>query len=388
MVKIGMKNSDLLKRGWVKWGLIFAGWTLFGFFFASQVCLYEAYMGRPVTWGRALAVWLTCSYIWAAQTPFILALAGHFRLNGSKWLQSLLVHLPASILFAVIHLGTEVFMNLAIIGVKPGERFSLIEAFEKNFITEFHSDLIVYWAIIGASHAAEYYQKYHERELKASQLEARLAQSQLQVLKMQLHPHFLFNTLHAISALMHKDVEAADRMIARLSDLLRMTLENVGVQLVPLQQELELLKRYIEIEETRFRDRLTVHMRIDSEALDAQVPNLILQPLVENAIRHGIAPRLAAGRVEVSARRKYESLHLQVRDNGCGLSKNRKEGIGLANTRARLWQLYGAKHHFVLSSNPDGGLTVTLVIPFCSAADYAADSEMEIADEYPNANRR
>jgi LytS/YehU family sensor histidine kinase len=155
--------------------------------------------------------------------------------------------------------------------------------------------------------------------LKASQLEARLAQAQLQALKMQLQPHFLFNTLHAISALVHKDVEAADRMLARLSDLLRLALESAGVQEVPLKQELEFLERYLEIEQTRFQDRLTVRMEIAPEALDALVPNLIMQPLVENAIRHGIAPRATPGKIEITAMLADGQLHFHIRDDGPGI---------------------------------------------------------------------
>src|SRR5262249_40591374 len=191
-------------------------------------------------------------------------------------------------------------------------------------------------------------------ELKASQLEARLAQAQLQALKMQLHPHFLFNTLHAISALMRKDVEEADRMITRLSDLLRLTLENVGAQEATLRQELEILGRYLEIEQRRFGDRLQVKMEIEPETLDARAPNLILQPLVENAIRHGIAPRSAPGLIEIRASRAGDKLELQVRDNGVGLPTDHrepiKEGVGLANTRARLEQLYGAAYRFEVNN--------------------------------------
>ncbi|MCA1557757.1 MAG: histidine kinase, partial [Acidobacteria bacterium] len=228
--------------------------------------------------------------------------------------------------------------------------------------------LLIYWVILGIDHALRYYTKYRERELQASQLEARLAQAQLQVLKMQLHPHFLFNTLHAISTLMHRDVEAADRMIARLSDLLRLALDNEGVQEVTLKQELELLERYLEIEQTRFRDRLTVEMRIEPEVLDARVPNLILQPLVENAIQHGITPRRGQGRIEIGARRTNGTLDIYVRDDGRGLAgatdETVKEGVGLSNTRARLLQLYGGHARFELRCPPEGGTLASLAIPF------------------------
>ena len=204
--------------------------------------------------------------------------------------------------------------------------------------------------------------------LRAARLEARLAEAELEALRARLHPHFLFNTLHAISTLMHRDVEAADRMLADLSDLLRLSLGTHTGQAVPLQQELDVLEHYLKIEQTRFQDRLTVQMTIDPATLDAQVPSLILQPLVENAIRHGIAPRAGAGRVEILARCDHRRLHLEVRDDGCGLPPAEhgrpQEGPGLANTRARLRQLYGAAQRFELAPAPGGGAVASLEIPF------------------------
>jgi two-component system LytT family sensor kinase len=200
------------------------------------------------------------------------------------------------------------------------------------------------------------------------------------VLKMQLHPHFLFNTLHAISALMHKDVELADRMIARLGELLRSTLEHVGTQEVALRDELEFIKPYLEIEQARLGPRLTVQLDIDPEAMDANVPNLILQPLVENAIRHGIAPRAGAGHIEIHARRENGRVRLQVCDNGRGLATNYTEGVGVGNTRARLRQLYGEEHQFVMCNRPDGGLEVTVALPFSTAL---ADTDEEAPRQPP-----
>jgi LytS/YehU family sensor histidine kinase len=187
---------------------------------------------------------------------------------------------------------------------------------------------------------------------------------------MQLHPHFLFNTLHSISALVHKNADAADKMIARLGDFLRLTLENSGAQEVSLQEELEFLKCYLEMERIRFEDRLTVQMDIEPQALGARLPNLILQPIVENAIRHGISPRTSPGRIEIEARRLNGTLQVLVTDNGPGLPSDSntgsiiKAGVGLANTQARLKQLYGNQHRLDLSNAASGGLTVILEIPF------------------------
>jgi len=222
--------------------------------------------------------------------------------------------------------------------------------------------------VVGIWSTYNYYQKYRERELQTSQLEARLAQSRLQVLKMQLHPHFLFNTLNAISELTHRDPDAADRMLTDLSDLLRMSFENLEVQEVSLQQELEFLKKYIEIEQMRFHDRLTVELAIAPETLDATVPNMILQPLVENAIKHGISPRASGGRIDIATARNNGHLEITVSDNGLGIpfhdTDGLNEGVGISNTRRRLKHLYGDKHRFEIASGSEHGVTVSLEIPF------------------------
>src|SRR5262249_32449588 len=207
-----------------------------------------------------------------------------------------------------------------------------------------NNNIFFYWAILAVAHVLNYYRQLRQRELLSSQLEAKLAQTQLQILKMQLHPHFLFNTLNAISALIHQDVELADRMIARLGDLLRATLENANQQEVPLKQELDMIQPYLEIEKARLGPRLTVDMKIDPAVMDARVRILILQPLVENAIRHGIAPRAEPGRIAIEARGDNGTLRLAVIDDGPGLPNTAPPtaGIGLTNTRARLEKLYGA----------------------------------------------
>jgi len=228
--------------------------------------------------------------------------------------------------------------------------------------------LLIYWFILLMSHAFSYYNSYRKGELKASQLREQLVQSQLEALKMQVHPHFLFNTLHSISALLNKDTEAARKMITRLGDFLRLTLENSGSQEVTLQQEIEFLNGYLEIERIRFQDRLTTDIYVDPEVLDVRVPNLILQPIVENAMRHAIG-NSTAGRVEVVAAPRNGVVRIEVKDNGPGIQEDRilevahGKGLGLANTQARLVGLYGEAARFQLSNNPTGGLVVTLEIP-------------------------
>jgi two-component system LytT family sensor kinase len=231
-----------------------------------------------------------------------------------------------------------------------------------------HTNVLMYAAIVAAAHGLAYYQRYRDRELRATHLEARLAQTQLQVLRMQLQPHFLFNTLHSISALVHEDPEGADRMLAQLADLLRMTLSADAAQEVALRQELDFLDRYLEIEKTRLADRLRIRRVIAPETLDARVPHLILQPLVENAIRYGVAPRADGGSIEVRTARRDGALRMEVWDDGPGMKSSKSPengiGLGLANTRARIAQLYGPAASLELASTPTGGFVAVLTIPF------------------------
>jgi two-component system LytT family sensor kinase len=372
-----MEEATRERRRFLKWGLIAAAWTLFGLFFASEAILGRIYDGRPMRLGATLSAWLACAYLWLCLTPLVLRLARRFPLERKGWPRSALVHLAASFIFALLQLGAYTLVGL-LVSADSGKP-SFFAAFRSLFITNFHFDILTYWAIIGLSHVVAYYRKYRERELRAAQLETRLAHAELDALRMQLHPHFLFNTLNSISVLMTEDVKAARRMLTRLGDLLRASLENSGVNEVTLKEELEFLESYLEIEQTRFHDRLTVRMEVDPATLDARVPHLILQPLVENAIRHGIAPRAAAGLVEIRAMRRNGMVQLEVRDNGAGLGAARPEslmkGIGLANTRARLEQLYGASHSFELKDG-DGhsGLTVTIAIPFHKSDEAAGEN--------------
>ena len=280
------------------------------------------------------------------------------------------VHLVASAICSLVYMALRAWVGQAQSWL-GGLRVSFAETFNPLVVKTFHLNLLIYWVIVSVHHAFDYYRQVQERELRAAELEKRLAQARLQALQMQLNPHFLFNTLHAISSLMHKEVEAADRMITRLSDLLRYALESTDAQEVPLRQELDFLERYLEIEQTRFGDRLAVRVDVAPDTLDALVPNLVLQPLVENAIRHGIEPRSQGGRIELRCRRENGRLVLEVRDNGVGLSPNGKleEGVGLSNTRARLEQLYGEKHSFAFGEAPGGGLAVRLELPFRALKD-------------------
>ena len=252
---------------------------------------------------------------------------------------------------------------------------SWMRAFRELVITNYHVEFLTYWAIVGLAVAANYYQRYRERELSAarlqlstSKLEAQLAQAQLEALRTQLQPHFLFNALNSISVLMREDIEAADRTLVELSNLLRLTLATDTAHEISLKKEIELIESYLLIQQTRFQDRLQVKIMTDPAALDVRVPSLILQPLVENAIKHGIARRAGSEEIEIRAERCNGSLRLQVRDNGPGLTSNPEGGlqlgIGLSNTRDRLERLYGGEQRLELVNRTEGGVCATIIIPF------------------------
>ena len=359
----------MIRRRWAKLSLSAGGWTLLGLFFSSQTYLTLSHTKFPITWAQAFVWGMLSACLIAIPTPLVFWLSRRFPFGRRSWWRSLLIHLPASVVFSIV-LSLLSIVTDRLLGWLLGKQFAFIQLREVSpqdyALFQFEGNILIYMVIAGIGHAYDYYRKYQERELKTSQLEVQLAQAQLQALKMQLHPHFLFNTLNAIWVLMAKDVEAARQMLVRLSDLLRLTLENSGMQEVSLKQELDFLDRYLGIEQIRFRDRLKVKLDIEPDTLDAQVPNLILQPLVENAIRHGIAPRAAPGQIEIHARRENGMLYMQVRDDGPGLDNQTafREGVGLTNTKARLLRMYGSSYRFDLRNAAEGGLMVTVAVPF------------------------
>jgi signal transduction histidine kinase len=355
------------QRRSTQWLFTFGAWTLPGLYFATQVYLQHAYENQPITLAQALlrggVFWL----LWVVSSPLILWLARTFPIPRKEWLDGLLFHLPAGFIFSFAHLLLYVVISSWLAnGSWPHSVSELLAEFQPVFLSSFAWWSLIYWTILIAGYAFDYYQRYREGQLKAAQLETQLAQSQLQALKMQLHPHFLFNTLHSVSALMHEDVETADQMIARLGEFLRMTLSNSGEQETTLQEELKFLECYLDIEKARFQDRLATRVEIDPAVTEARVPNLFLQPIVENAIHHGITRQTGTGVIAIKARRDNGRLRIEVSDNGPGLQSNGngKNGVGLTNTRARLQQLYGDEHRFEMINATEGGLVVTLEIPF------------------------
>lgn len=320
-----------------------------------------------------LAMW-TGYALW---TPAIFWLGRRFTFDRQGWRRAAAVHVPASFLITATHVTLVALLRYYLQGLRGGTPDLSMTIFDAFFRTV-DQILPVYWALIGLQHATDYYRQARTRAVRAARLETRLMESQLQALQQQLHPHFLFNTLHAISTLIHRDPETADAMIERLSDLLRITLRKVGVQEVELAEELEYLRAYLDIEQLHFGDRLRIEYRIDAAAMDALVPTLMLQPLVENAIRHGLEPMVRPGTLTIEAQVDFfgqasggeGTLWLRVRDDGAGLQKGwpRREGVGLTNTRSRLDRLYGDQAAITVRDNPGGGVLVDIYIPLRSAA--------------------
>jgi two-component system LytT family sensor kinase len=354
---------------------LLAGWTVYALFFAVDLIIGRAYDGRPLRARETMIDWLLCGYIWAALTPLVLIVVRRFPFDAENRLRNLGVHVLAGAVIAFFQLSAYV-TAIWLTGILPPS-VSWMRAFRGLVITNYHVEFLTYWAIVGLAVAANYYQRYRERELSAarlqlstSKLEAQLAQAKLEALRTQLQPHFLFNALNSISVLMRDDIEAADRTLVELSNLLRLTLATDTAHEIPLRKEIELIESYLLIQQTRFQDRLQVKIMIDPTALDVRVPSLILQPLVENAIKHGIANRAGSEEIEICAERCNGNLRLQVRDNGPGLTSNpegsNQLGIGLSNTRDRLERLYGGEQRLELVNRTEGGVCATIIIPFRS----------------------
>lgn len=349
--------------------MLFGVATVIAILYSIERYFYSRLVGVPAKLTELVPAELIFTYAWALLTPMVMFAARRFPVRGARSVRNWGIQLVAMVAFVLAHV---LLLSFAVAIVEPDTRGAFPELFGRYLLSWTVLDAIVYCTLVVVHHAVLYYRVSKDRAIRASQLEARLAQSQLQMLRMQLQPHFLFNTLHSISALMHKDVRRADSMIASLSDLLRMSLQNIGAQEVALQSELEFLQRYLEIMTLRFGDRLKVTMDVDEEARDARVPNLFLQPLVENAFRHGFGD-VGAGAITISVRRDGELLRCEVADDGRGLRNGHKEGVGLASTRQRLQHLYGDRQSFSLQGAPGEGVRVSMAIPFHPFERTAAD---------------
>jgi sensor histidine kinase YesM len=359
-------NPRIMQNRWIRYTAVIAGWALLGFVLSIEVYLNNRAgmkMGSVdfievalPQFGRAV--------MWALMAPLILRMREKMPLSRGRWWGGVGFHLTMSfIVMATYYLGRMLAYMLFWEELSGTFWATALKSFwGRNII-----DMAYYWAVLAFGYTLEIYHRYKNEELKSVQLEARLVETELKALREQLRPHFLFNTLNTISVLVRENKnDEAVTLIARLSSLLRISLDSTRMHEVTVRQEMDFLERYIDIQKARFSDRLNVGIAIEPAAMEARIPNLLLQPLVENAIVHGIAPKSGPGRVDVLGRVEAGKLHLEVRDDGPGLGagvKRAKEGIGLSNTRERIAKIYGAQGQLSLHSEPGRGVSVQIVLP-------------------------
>ena len=340
------------------------GWTLFGLC-AFAACLFaDAATGaESLPWRSLLAYSLGAAWIWAGLTPAVLRLTRGFHFSAGHRLRSVLLHIVTGAGFVLLSVILQSMLASATridtSGMSP-------------LLPRVENSLLAYVSLVVIAQATHYFMLLKTRQIQASELEARLAKTHLQLLRMQLQPHVLFNTLNTVAELVHSDPDTADQMITRLGRLLRLSLDHAGHQVVPLRQEIDFLRMYVEIEQVRFQDRLQIVWDVRSDTLDAAVPTLLWHPVLENAIRHGVTPLAGRGRIVIASQRSGDDLILEIRDNGRGLPHGGvlREGVGLRNIRERVDQLYGSRAHFSLEPAAGGGTVATLRLPFshCDAA--------------------
>jgi LytS/YehU family sensor histidine kinase len=374
-----------LPIGWRAWALSLAAGLVLGVLNASQHYLDHAINDEAFTWGHALARSVPWWTLWGLFTPLVARVVARHDFVGEARARGLAVHAAAAVGFTLVHVLLYGTFVAVFVDQVPG--LAEVARTVGRYLSKSSLDLFTYAGVAGGLYALALYRRLRARELaaarlqaRASALEAQLSRAQLDALRMQLHPHFLFNTLNAISVLVQKgDGADAAQMIARLSGLLRRTVDHAGRHEVPLAEELSLLEHYLAIQQVRFRDRLRVEYDVEPPARGALVPHLVLQPVVENAIDHGIAADPAAGRLRIAARREGGRLVVRVRDDGPGLrageAASARTGVGLANTRARLRQLYGADHRLVVVNAPGGGAETVLELPFREATPEGAEEQ-------------
>ena len=335
------------------WAWIWVGVTALGAFFGTTLWLNYIAQGREAHFTASLVISLAEWWIWALLAPLPIWLAGRFPLSRPHVARDASVHLVAGFAAAALKALLERIVRIWLFGVAP---YLLPSTVALHFL--------IYWAIVLLAIGAAYYRRSRARELQAAQLEARLSESRLELLRAQLQPHFLFNSLNTIAELIHEDPDRADRMLTGLSDLLRASLDAGGRQEVPLRDELDLTRRYLDIHAARFGDRLRVDIEVPEACLDARVPHFVLQPLVENAVVHGIAPSADPGLIRIAATASESQLELVVEDSGQGIDGAAPAaGIGLANTRARLEALYRGRASLVVAPRAGGGTRAVIVLP-------------------------
>lgn len=349
-----------MTRRYTRAAVILGCWTFVALLFAPQNYLANRYSPTPLPAWLVIVASASIFYVWAALTPLVIWLARRFPFRRDRITIRIVQHTLLSFVVAAMHIiGVSAFQSLL---PTPKDYVHLLPP-ELMLVSIVATGVMLYWAILAVTVAITYVRRDQERELT-------LVQAQLQSLRSRLQPHFLFNTLNAIAELLYADPKRAEETVTALSDVLRLTLQHDQEHEITLAEELDLLRKHVAIYQTLLQERLRVRWAIDDDTLDARVPTMILQPLVENAIRHGIAPRESGGTVGVSARRDGEFLSLAVQDDGVGMKgEDTPSGIGLANTRARLRHMYGDAYAFAMSEPEGGGLTVALRLPMRTAEE-------------------
>ncbi len=352
------------------WLLYWGTWALFSVYMATMDFMRHA---KEHFFSVLIPMNLMQNLVWGCAGLVVLAMARRWPLARLNWAnrRNWAIHLIGSVVIAVVSLW--LVWLLFILFSPPDMRQKALaypmEYFYGFFSMYFHLNLLLMWAVLGAYHGTRILGLSRKQELEAAQLQSRLAIAQNRALQMQLQPHFLFNTLNSISALIHSDQEAADKMLTRLADLLRMTLDSGSANEISLRQEMAFTDTYLSIEAIRFQDRLTIHREVPADCMDALVPAFLLQPLVENAIKHGVADLARPATIIIRAHHDDAWLTLDVIDNGCGMNGNAKRGIGTRNTATRLQLMYQHRQAFDMNNLPDGGTQVTVRIPWRTQPD-------------------
>jgi two-component system LytT family sensor kinase len=360
-------------------------WTFLAVSSGVSMYAFDRSLGRTESLLKEFILPVVNGIIFACLTPIVFFLARRYPIQRNNWWARVGFYILGAFVFTIAHVGLRGLFypvwdprtNGFVSAVWNSATHTidiqwvlLKRLFYYNMVDDIAS---TYTVIVLVANAVWYYKKFREREMRATQLETQLMKARLQVLTSQMQPHFLFNTMHSISALMHSDARSADRMMTLLSDLLRMSLENGGTQITSLRKELEFLSGYLAIEKIRFAERLTLSIDVDPNTLDAEVPHLLLQPLVENAVRHGISKRSAGGEIRIVSSRVDGMLHLQIMDDGpgfrdLGTGEDPKTGLGLRSTRERMQTLYGSRQTMEVQQRPGGGVEISLRLPFRESA--------------------
>ena len=352
-------RPPLIRNPWKRWLAGFAFWTLVGLFFATKAGIQGQPAPPAAVFERSMVQW----YLWGLLAALVVRIDRILPASREALFQRFFWHIPLGFAIAFVQIACTRFV---ISGLREGaaDLGSLKVAFSEALQGGIHWQLLVYWLIVGVYYAYDYHARLQERQVRTAELERMLAESSLRNLRSQLHPHFLFNALNAISSHVERDPRTARRMLEQLGDLLRLSLEHAEDQEISLEDEMAFLERYLGIQKARFEDRLDVRFDVSPEARQALAPTFVLQPLVENAVQHGIAQRSNGGSIHVKAWRDNGSLKLRVTDDGPGLPAGWREGVGLANTRERLRRLYGEDGSFAIEGAPGAGVRVEVALPY------------------------